>query len=359
MSLTEQEIAKRGLGGGGFDLERALPTRLFDEITDVRIHRPDVIEQEARRRKKRARLTRDGKLVLAALDHPARGVTQVGRDTLAMGDRHQLLARARRVLQDPDLDGVLVTSDLLEELLILSHLERKQSGGSFLDGRVLVGSMNRGGLAGTEFEMEDTFTCMTAERLKALKCDGGKMLFRLDSRDAASGRTLFACARAVNELRDHRLAAFLEPLAVERRENGYHTLKDAATMIRLCGIAPGLGSSSAHVWLKIPYAEDFATVCRATTMPILLLGGPARESSAELLKDFAEGLASSPRVRGAIIGRNLLFPAGGDPLPLCRALTALVHRAAALEQAIAILAEPCPAEQRPAGKKQSRRSGKS
>ncbi|MGH9649912.1 MAG: Cgl0159 family (beta/alpha)8-fold protein [Terriglobales bacterium] len=286
-------------------------------------------------------------------------MTQVGKDALAMGDRHQLLARARRVLQDPDLDGVLVTSDLLEEMLILSHLERKQSGESFLDDRILVGSMNRGGLAGTEFEMDDTFTCMTAERLKALRCDGGKMLFRLDCRDAASGRTLLACATAVNELHQHRLAAFLEPLAVERRENGYHNLKDAATMIRLCGIAAGLGGSSVHVWLKIPYAEDLAAVCRATTMPILLLGGPAREKPADLLKDFAEGLASSPRIRGAIIGRNLLFPGSGDPLPMCRALTALVHRGAGLEQAIAILAEPCPADQRPAGKKHSGRPRKS
>ena len=38
---------------------------------------------------------------------------------------------------------------VLEELLILSHLQRRKRGKSFLDGRVLVGSMTRGGLAGT------------------------------------------------------------------------------------------------------------------------------------------------------------------------------------------------------------------
>ena len=43
---------------------------------------------------------------------------------------------------------------------------------------------------------------------------------------------------------------------------------------------------------------------------------------------------ASPRVRGAIIGRNLLFPAAGDPLPMCRALTALVHKRSPLDEAL-------------------------
>src|SRR5438874_524340 len=236
-----------------FEPERTLPPDILDEITEIRVNRPQIIAEESRKRKRRARLTRDGKLVLAALDHPARGVTRVGQQELAMADRYQLLARTRRALDDPLLDGVLVTADELEELLILSYLERKRTGKSFLDGRLLLGSMNRGGLA------------------------------------------------------------------------------------RMCGIASALGESSAHVWLKVPYVEDFATVCRATTLPILLLGGPARESPVHTIKDFASALEASPRVRGAVIGRNLLFPGDADPLPMCRALTALVHGGATLEKAVAIL----------------------
>src|SRR5256884_1376388 len=41
----------------------------------------------------------------------------------------------------------------LHDALPIYYLERKQSGRSFLDGRLLVGSMNRGGIAGTVFEM--------------------------------------------------------------------------------------------------------------------------------------------------------------------------------------------------------------
>ena len=337
--MANSQMAVAAAQREGFVPEKVLTTARFDEITEIRIYHPEVIEREARRRKKRAQLTLDGKLALVAADHPGRGVTKIRDDQLAMGDRYQLIARVRRLLDDPNLDGILATSDLLEELLILSHLERKQKSEGFLDGRVLVGSMNRGGLSGTAFEMDDTFTGMTAERLAELRCDGGKMLYRLDPEDPASGRTVEACADAINSLRRHRLAAFVEALEVKRGTDGYHTVQDSAALIRHCGIAAALGDSSAHVWLKLPYSEDFGRVCRATTLPILLLGGPARESPIETLRDFAAGLTSSPRVRGAIIGRNLLFPPDQDPLPMCRALTAMIHRGAGFNEAVQLLAE--------------------
>jgi DhnA family fructose-bisphosphate aldolase class Ia len=312
--------------------ESALASSRFDEITEVRVAHPEWIEAEAEDRRRRKRLTSDGRLVLLAVDHPARGVTQIRREPLAMGDRHEYLARTRRALDDPLLDGVVGTSDILEELLILSRLERKSGKRSFLDGRLLVGSMNRGGIAGTSFELEDTFTSFTAKRLAKLGCDGGKMMYRLEPADPASGRTLTACAHAVNDLRKHGLAAFLEPLGVK----GLTPAKDAATIIQNCGIAAALGESTAHVWLKIPYCDELDKVCKATTLPILLLGGPARETAQETLEDFAAGLAAGSRIRGAIIGRNLLYP-GGDPLPMCRALTALVHQGVTLQEAQRLL----------------------
>jgi uncharacterized protein len=313
---------------------------VLDEITDVRIEHPRWVMKEARQRKRRKRLAPDGRLVLAAVDHPARGVNEIRGDALAMGDRHQYLSRARRVLDDPDLDGVMATPDVLEELLILSHLERRRRGKGFLDGRVLVGSMNRGGLAGSAFEMDDTFTSMSAARIAELGLDGGKMMYRLDPRDPASGRTIQACAEALNDLRAHGLPGFLEPLGVVRQGESYVPAKDAATLVRQCGIAAGLGDSSVHLWLKVPIVDDLARVCRATTLPLLLLGGPARGTAEETIRDFASGLAAGPRVRGAIIGRNLLFPGDADPLPMSRALTSLVHRGATLEEALKRLAEP-------------------
>jgi hypothetical protein len=334
MSSTTFPAAER------WNVSAYLSPAVLDEITDIRIEHPRWAAKEARQRRRRKSLAPDGRLVLAALDHPARGVNEIRGEALAMGDRHQYLARARRVLDDPDLDGIVATPDVIEELLILSHLERRKRGKGFLDGRVVVGSMNRGGLAGTAFEMDDAFTSMSAERIAELRLDGGKMMYRLDAQDPASGRTIQACAAALNDLRRHGLPGFLEPLGVSRQASGYAPAKDADTLVRQCGIAAALGASSLHVWLKVPIVDDLARVCRATTLPLLLLGGPARGTPEETLRDFAGGLSAGPRVRGAIIGRNLLYPGEADPLPMCRALTALVHRGATLPDAIESLAEP-------------------
>lgn len=337
-------------------VDHTIAHETLDQITDLRIHRPHLVEQEARRRKKRAHLTADGKLVLVALDHTARGVTAIRDDSLAMGDRFELLARARRLLSDSDLDGVLASTDVLEDLLLLEYLERREGGSGFLDGRVLVGSMNRGGLAGTAFEMEDAFTCFTARRLEQLRCDGGKMLCRLDPQDPAAGRTMVACAERINDLQSYGLTAFLEPLAVARRGEEYQTLRDASSLVRLCGIASALGESSMNMWLKLPYCDDFAQVGRATTLPILLLGGPARHEPEETLRDFADGLSASARVRGAMIGRNLLFPgpaATTDPLPMCHAVTALVHHGIDYPEAVRLMRSRSSASTRPGRPAQS------
>src|SRR4051794_18920336 len=98
---------QRVMNKSAFQLEQFFPLSTLDEITEIRVNRPETVEEEAQRRQRRPKLARDGKLVLAAIDHPARGVTKILGDDLAMGDRHQFLGRARRVLEDPNLDGVL------------------------------------------------------------------------------------------------------------------------------------------------------------------------------------------------------------------------------------------------------------
>ena len=125
-------------------------------ILDVRTRRPQAIAEAASKRKRRASLLgEDNQLFIIAADHPARGALRVGDRPMAMSDRADLLERMSLALSRPGVDGVLGTADIIEDLLLLG----------VLDDKVVIGSMNRGGLAGTVFEMDDRFTGYDAETI--------------------------------------------------------------------------------------------------------------------------------------------------------------------------------------------------
>lgn len=327
---------------GAFDAEAFFPRKLFEAVTELRVEEPERVLQEARLRRRRKRLARNGKLVLVAADHPGRGVTRTGSDSLGMGDRYQYLARILRVLQEPGVDGVMATADVLEELFLVQSLVRQQGGRAFLDDRVLVGCMNRGGLAGAVFEMRDRFTALTPRQLQQLRLDAAKMMVRLDWQNPDSGSTLYDCARALGALERRGLPAFLEPLPVQREDAGYRVLRTAEAFVRTIGIATALGASSRLRWLKIPYVQDYPRVVRATTCPLLMLGGEAADPVG-LLEDFASGVAAGANVRGVLVGRNVLFPGEADPALMARAVSEIVHEARPASEAARHLQEPSPA----------------
>ena len=119
-------------------------------------------------------------------------------------------------LSHPDVNGVLGSPDVIEELLLLGALENK----------VVLGSMNRGGLDGARWTMDDRFTGYDAASIAACGLEGGKMLLRIDDEDAGSLATLHACSQAVTELARHRLVAMVEPLPYRRGADGRLTPAD-------------------------------------------------------------------------------------------------------------------------------------
>src|SRR5438132_469068 len=164
------------------------PDRLA-KVIETRVRRPGLVaEAAAARRRAPSVVGPVGRLVIVAADHPARGSLAAGRERLAMADRADLLERLCVALDRPGVDGVLGTADVLEDLLLLGALDEK----------VVIGSMNRGGLAGTSFELDDRFTGYDAAAIANMGFDGGKMLLRIDREDPASVATLEACARAVD-----------------------------------------------------------------------------------------------------------------------------------------------------------------
>lgn len=316
-----------------FRHEEFLPRVLFDGITEVRVTRPQVVEEEAAARRRRPQLAPDGRLAILAADHPARMVLRAGTDPLAMGDRWALLARVLRVLAG-EFDGVMATPDIMEELFILNRVDRELGGPGFLDHKVLIGCMNRGGLAGSAFELDDRMTAFTVERIAALRLDGAKMMFRLAPKEAASAATVESCAAAVTACQQRGIPAFLEAMMVTRTQDGYTMVRTPEAMIKVVNVAAGLGASSALTWLKIPYCPHFERVATATTCPILLLGGESRGEPSALLEEIAAALRAGPTVRGALVGRGVTFPGRDDPFAAAQAVSAVVHRGATADEAI-------------------------
>lgn len=316
-----------------FDPGAVLPRDLLARITDLRVEAPDEVRKHAQRRPRRAALAPQGRLVILAADHPGRMVTAALGQPVAMADRHSYLARILRVLSGDSVDGLMGTPDIIEEVLAADLLLTDQGSGGLLAGKLLIGCMNRGGLLGTSFELRDTFTAYDAQGLVAMNLDAGKLMFRLDPDDPASGETITWCAAAINDLLDAGLPAFVEPLVVQRQGERLAVLRDPASMARVCGVASALGRSSLGTWLKLPYGPDYAQVAAATTCPILILGGEASGDPLPLLRDIAAGMAAGANVRGTLVGRNVLFPGPGDPLALAAAIRAIVFDGARPEAA--------------------------
>lgn len=283
-------------------------------LTDIRATAPERVEQGWTARRRRPLLRPDGRLMLVAADHPARAALGVRDRPDAMADRADLLRRLLIALANPAVDGVLGTADILDDLLLLGAL----------DGKVVIGSMNRGGLQGSVFELDDRFTGYTAAVLAARGLDGGKMLTRIDPDDPATVRTLERSAQAIDQLAAHRLLAMVEPFWCRRSDGRVHNMLTPQAIIRSITVASGLGADSSHTWLKLPVVEDLEQIMAATTLPTLLLGGDPTGHPDDTYAAWGAALALPP-VRGLIVGRALLYPQDDDVAAAVATAAELVH----------------------------------
>jgi hypothetical protein len=231
-----------------------------------------------------------------------------------MADRYDLLRRLATALSRPGVDGVLGTPDIVEDLLLLGAL----------DSKVVIGSMNRGGLQGATFELDDRFTGFDAGSIAAMGFEGGKMLTRIDLSDPATVATLEASGRAVSALAGYRAMAMIEPFMVGRVDGRVVHDLSAAAVVKSVAIAAALGVTSAYTWLKLPVVDDMATVMAATTLPTLLLGGDPSGHPEQTYATWRDALAL-PGVRGLVVGRALLYPPDGDVRAAVDAAVSLVR----------------------------------
>jgi DhnA family fructose-bisphosphate aldolase class Ia len=275
------------------------------ELVRTRARHPEAVAEAAARRARRPLVGDSGRLMIVAADHPARGALGVSGRRFAMANRADLLERLCLALSRPGVDGVLATADILDDLLLLGALENK----------VVMGSMNRGGLQGARFELDDRFTGHRPEDIERLGFDAGKLLLRIDYDDPGSLTTLESSARAVDAMAARRLPVFVEPFISHRTDEG--ALKNdlsAEAVTRSIAIASGLGGTSAYTWLKLPVTEnpdDMAEVMETSTLPAVLLGGEVGDDQDGAYEKW-RGALQLPTVRGLVVGRSLLYPADGD-----------------------------------------------
>lgn len=286
----------------------------FDTLRSLRATKPEVISQKLQQRRRRSLLDGDGRLFIVAADHPARGALGVGDNGTAMANRYQLLERMAIALSRPGVDGVLGTPDIIDDLAGLGLLHDK----------IVVGSMNRGGLRGARFEMDDRYTGYNITSLVAARLDFAKALVRINLDDAGTISTLEATAKAIDEAAAAKLPIMVEPFISNWVEGKIINDLSTEAVILSVAIASGLGNDSSHTWMKLPVVQDMERVMEATTMPTLLLGGDNGDDQDVTFAAWEKAL-TLPGVRGLTVGRTLLYPPDGDVAAAVDTAARLVH----------------------------------
>lgn len=287
----------------------------FSRLRALRADRPDAVAHALGARKRRNVVRGDGRLFIVAADHPARGALAVGSNSTAMANRYDLLERLATALSRPGVDGVLGTPDIIDDLALMG----------LLDDKIVVGSMNRGGLRGASFEMDDRYTGYDVPSMTAAGVDFAKTLIRINLSDPATAPTLEATANAVTEAANAGLPIMLEPFMSRWVDGRIINDLSADAVILSVAIAAGLGASSAFTWMKLPVVEDMARVMEATTLPTLLLCGDSGVDPDETFAAWEDAL-TLPGVRGLTVGRTLLYPPDGDVAGAVDTAAGLVHR---------------------------------
>ena len=287
----------------------------YRELMDARVFAPEGLRDALVSRRRRSVAGTDGNLLILAADHTARGMLAAAGDPLAVADRYTLLDHLVRALAVPGVDGVLASADILEELAWLGAL----------DERLAIGTMNRGGIIGASWELDDRLTAYDVDHVESCGLDGGKTLLRIDHGDPSVARTIESVAAVTTALSDRRIMAMIEPLPYTKTETGRAILDTSdEALVKVVAIASGLGSSSAYTWLKIPGSDRMREVAGATSMPVLMLGGdPGAEAEATFSRWRTSML--EPNVRGLVAGRALLYPFGEEVEQAVARAAGIVH----------------------------------
>lgn len=69
-------------------------------------------------------------------------------------------------------------------------------------------------------------------------------------------------------------------------------------------------------------------------MPLLMLGGASHDNPEPTIREFARGMGGGPNVRGAMVGRNVLYPGQDDPLAVGTVISEIIHNGIGPDEAL-------------------------
>ena len=280
----------------------ALTDKQYNELIQARLKSPESFKKALVSRKRRKMVGKDGRLLIVAADHTARGIISAGSEKYIIANRRLLLDRLVRSLSNPNVDGVLASADIVEELAWLGALESK----------LVFGTMNRGGYLGTTWGLDDPMTAYDADSIAELGLDAGKVLVRFEDTDIGVGRTIEYVVEAMRLLAERKIVCLVEPLPYKKDANGMPMLdKSTDRLDKIVSITAGFGSSASYTWLKLPAWTNHITLRESTTLPILLLGGDPGENLDATFEEWRSAL-QIPNVIGLVAGRPLLYPFDND-----------------------------------------------
>jgi len=135
--------------------------------------------------------------------------------------------------------------------------------------------------------------------------------------------TLLNLANAVNECQRYGIPVMAVTAVGKELEK-----RDARYLALCCRICAELGADV----VKTYWCEDFEKVAEGCPVPVVMAGGPKCETNREVFEFVYDGLQ-----RGAVginLGRNVWQ--NEDPVPMARALRAIIHKDADVEKAVEI-----------------------
>jgi DhnA family fructose-bisphosphate aldolase class Ia len=242
-------------------------------------------------------------LVLAA-DHRARAVLTTENWSEFFGSLAQAL---------PSCDGILATAQPLTGLAAAGHLTALHR--TYL-------SLNRTGLAGSAFELDDRLVA-SVPRAAAEGWSGVKHMTRIDMEDPITAAALELLGQVLEQADAAGLEALIEPLVWDRGRIRRDT--DAIVMASIIAHDMGAPVIKVPVPAAPPGAERQRAVARvvaSVSVPVLFLGGPrgaaGRAHVLDEVRDVMEGGGA-----GMAMGRTIYQDP--DPAEVAALVHALVH----------------------------------